>query len=70
MTVRMALNRLTRRGPCRTAGEEILDAASTDGTSPLEAMVDAEQRAQLWDGLDRLKPVDRATLVAFYIRGD
>ena len=28
-----------------------------------------EQKAQLWAGLDRLKPVDRATLVAFYIQG-
>jgi RNA polymerase sigma-70 factor (ECF subfamily) len=31
--------------------------------------VRTEQKAQLWAGLERLKPVDRATLVAFYIHG-
>ena len=37
--------------------------------SPLDELVRMEQKAQLWAGLDRLKPVDRATLVAFYIHG-
>jgi len=32
-------------------------------------MVKAEQAAELYRGLERLKPVDRATLMAFYIRG-
>ena len=38
-------------------------------TTPLEDMVRAEQREELWDGLRRLKALDRETLVAFYIRG-
>ena len=37
--------------------------------SPLEELVRTEQAAELYRGLDRLKPVDRATLVAFYLRG-
>jgi RNA polymerase sigma-70 factor (ECF subfamily) len=69
ITVRMAINRLTRRGPLQKVDGEVLDNAQAAGTSPLDELVKAEQAAQLYRGLDRLKPVDRATLVAFYIRG-
>lgn len=69
ITVRMAINRLTRRGPVFGAESEMLENAAGDSVGPLDEMVRAEQRAELWDGLGRLKPVDRATLVAFYIRG-
>jgi RNA polymerase sigma-70 factor (ECF subfamily) len=69
ITERMAINRLTRRGPVRGAEPSVLDNVQAAGTSPLEDLVRTEQRAELWAGLDRLKPVDRATLVAFYIRG-
>src|SRR5919202_110798 len=69
LTVRMAINRLSRRGPVRSAEQEVLDAAPAETTNPLDEMVRAEQRAELWNGLDSLKDVDRATLVAFYIRG-
>ena len=69
ITVRMALNRLTRRGPFRSADDEVLEAARAQGRSPLEELVSAEDRADLWKGLGRLKPLDRAALVAFYIRG-
>jgi len=69
ITVRMALNRLTRRGPLHSAEDEVLESARADGRSPLEEMVQAEQRHEVWGALDRLKPMDRATLVAFYIRG-
>src|SRR5438105_9909200 len=69
ITVRMAINRLTRRGPLHKVDSEALDHAEAAGASPLEAMVKAEQAAELYQGLERLKPVDRATLVAFYIHG-
>ena len=32
-------------------------------------MIRSEDRAEIWQGLDRLKPLDRDTLVAFYIKG-
>jgi RNA polymerase sigma-70 factor (ECF subfamily) len=32
-------------------------------------MIRSEQAAELYKALEQLKPVDRATLVAFYIRG-
>ena len=69
ITVRMAINRLTRRGPLHKVDAEVLDSAEAGGAGPLDALVRAEQAAELYRGLERLKPVDRATLVAFYIRG-
>jgi RNA polymerase sigma-70 factor (ECF subfamily) len=69
ITVRMAINRLTRRGPLRKAEPEVLENAEAADAGPLESLVKAEQAAELYRGLDRLKPIDRATLLAFYIRG-
>jgi RNA polymerase sigma-70 factor, ECF subfamily len=69
ITVRMAINRVTRRGPFQGVEPEVLEQAEAAGTSPLDEMVRAEQRAELHKGLERLKAVDRATLVAFYLRG-
>jgi RNA polymerase sigma-70 factor (ECF subfamily) len=69
ITVRMALNRLTRRGPFQGTEPEVLQNAPAEGDTPLEALVRAEQRAELRTGLAGLKPLDRATLEAFYLRG-
>jgi len=69
ITVRMAINRLTRRGPLQKAEPEVLDNAEAAGANPLDTMVQAEQAAELHRALELLKPVDRATLVAFYLRG-
>jgi RNA polymerase sigma-70 factor (ECF subfamily) len=69
ITVRMALNRLSRRTSLRSTDSEVLANAPGSGPTPLEEMVRAEQRSQLWDGLQRLGTLDRETLVAFYIQG-
>jgi RNA polymerase sigma-70 factor (ECF subfamily) len=69
ITVRMAINRMTRGGPLHRAEPEVLENAEAAGVSPLDELVRAELREELWEGLRRLKAVDRATLVAFYIRG-
>src|SRR5260370_36289952 len=69
ITERMAINRLTRRGPVRGADQGVLENVQAAGATPLEDLVRSEQKAKLWAGLERLKPVDRATLVAFYING-
>ena len=65
----MALNRLARAGPVRGAEPEVLENAASGGDGPLELIVRAEQRAALLKGLGRLKALDRATLEAFYLRG-
>jgi RNA polymerase sigma-70 factor (ECF subfamily) len=69
ITVRMAINRLTRGGPLQKADGEVLDNAQASGPGPLDEMLRTEAAAELYKGLERLKPVDRATLVAFYIQG-
>jgi RNA polymerase sigma-70 factor, ECF subfamily len=69
ITVRMALNRLTRRGPVHGTDPEVLQNTVAVDQSPLDDLVRTEQRAELHRGLDRLKALDRETLVAFYING-
>src|SRR5262245_18642361 len=69
ITVRMAINRLTRRGPLQKVEGDVLDSAEAAGTNPLDSMVRSEQAGELYKALEQLKPVDRATLLAFYIRG-
>jgi len=69
ITVRMAINRVTRKAPIRGAEPEVLQNAPAADAGPLDEMVRAEDRADIWTGLDRLKPLDRDTLVAFYIKG-
>lgn len=69
ITVRMAINRLTRRGPVLKVETEVLEAAPAAGGDPLDGLIRSEQASELYKALELLKPVDRATLVAFYIRG-
>src|SRR5437899_13035680 len=69
ITVRMAINRLTRRGPARGTDQEVLQNAAAAEQSPLEDLVRDEQKAELYRGLERLKATDRETLMAFYIQG-
>jgi RNA polymerase sigma-70 factor (ECF subfamily) len=69
ITVRMAINRVTRRGPFHGTAPEVLQNAPGADAGPLDAMIRAEQREEVMDGLETLKPLDRATLVAFYLRG-
>jgi RNA polymerase sigma-70 factor (ECF subfamily) len=69
IAVRMAINRLTRRGPIQGAEPEFLQNAPDKDAGPLEDMVRGEERQGVWSGLDKLKELDRRTLVAFYFRG-
>ena len=69
ITVRMAINRATRRAPVQGTEQEILQNAPDREGGPLELIIRAENRSAVWKGLGRLKEIDRATLVAFYIQG-
>lgn len=69
IAVRMAINRVTRKAPLQGAEQEVLQNTPDEEVSPLDEMVRAEQRKELHAGLEKLKPIDRATLVAFYISG-
>ena len=69
ITVRMAINRQTRRLPHYGSEPEYLQNAPGETVAPLDEMLRAEERDELWSGLGQLKPLDRDTLVSFYIRG-
>jgi RNA polymerase sigma-70 factor (ECF subfamily) len=69
ITVRMAINRVTRQAPCRGADPDVLQNAADVESGPLDALIRAEERGEVMDGLEALKPLDRATLTAFYFRG-
>ncbi len=69
IAVRMAINRQTRRGPVHGTDPEVLQNTAGVEQSPLDDLVRAEQRAELYKGLERLKALDRETLVAFYLHG-
>lgn len=69
ITARMAINRLTRKGPLFGADPEILDGVEGRVRGPLDEMEIGEAKAQLHAGLKQLKTDDRETLEAFYLRG-
>ncbi len=69
ITARMAINRLTRKGPLFGAESGLLDGVEAYDRGPLTELEVGESKAELRAGLTRLKPLDRATLEAFYLRG-
>jgi RNA polymerase sigma-70 factor (ECF subfamily) len=69
VAARMAINRATRRVPPSPIQDEGLEGLGASHDNPLETLIRHERAARLWEGLARLKPLDRETLVAFYIHG-
>jgi RNA polymerase sigma-70 factor (ECF subfamily) len=69
VAARMAINRATRRVPPSPIQDEVLEGLGASHDNPLETLIRHERAARLWEGLARLKPLDRETLVAFYIHG-
>jgi RNA polymerase sigma-70 factor, ECF subfamily len=69
ITARMAINRLTRRGPIHGTEPEVLDRVAGAVHEPGAEIERTERADELRAGLGRLKPLDRQTLEAFYLRG-
>jgi RNA polymerase sigma-70 factor (ECF subfamily) len=69
ITHRMAINRITRSAPDRATEPEALEASCVEEETPLTAILDRERREQMRAGLQRLRDLDRETLVAFYVKG-
>lgn len=69
ITTRMAINRLSRRGPLFGADPELLNAVQDRERTADERYEVGEAVGQLKVGLGRLKDLDRETLEAFYLRG-
>jgi RNA polymerase sigma-70 factor (ECF subfamily) len=66
---RMAINRAVRGGPVIAADRETLEATCVDRRTPLAAAIDRERAGRVRAGLRKLRALDRATLEAFYVRG-
>jgi len=69
VAARMAINRATRRLPPPSVEADILEGAGEVRNDPLDELIARERAHRLYEGLGRLKALDRETLVAFYIQG-
>ncbi|MFO0953648.1 MAG: sigma-70 family RNA polymerase sigma factor [Isosphaeraceae bacterium] len=69
VAVRMAINRATRRTAPPSVEASVLEGACGQHHDPLEELLARERARRLWEGLGRLKKLDRETLVSFYIHG-
>lgn len=69
ITARMAINRLSRKGPVSGAEPDFLDSREGKTMGPIEEIERTEAKIELHAGLKQLKELDRLTLEAFYIRG-
>jgi RNA polymerase sigma-70 factor (ECF subfamily) len=69
ITIRMAINRSVRTGSLARANSEVIEAAYVEHETPLQRVLDHEQRLQVREGLGRLGELDRQTLTAFYVEG-
>lgn len=68
MTVRMAINRATRRPQAAALETEVLETLGETRAEPSEELARRERIERVRDALDRLKPLDRDVLQAFYLR--
>ena len=69
IAVRMSINRAVRKPHETVQSEEMLSTASADRTTPLDGLLQRERASQVSDGLNRLRDLDRKTLIAFYFEG-
>jgi RNA polymerase sigma-70 factor, ECF subfamily len=69
VTVRMAINRATRRVAPTSVETVVLEGACEQRDDPLSELITRERAEQLWGAIARLKTLDRETLLAFYIQG-
>jgi RNA polymerase sigma-70 factor (ECF subfamily) len=69
IVVRMAINKAVRRARLANIDQEILANTLVDDGEAYEDAVRSEEAKRVWEGLARLRTVDRETLVAFYIDG-
>jgi RNA polymerase sigma-70 factor, ECF subfamily len=65
----LAINRATRRPPAHGLDSSLAEEPEERRHDPLRELIDQERAARLWDGLERLRSMDRDTLIAFYIDG-
>jgi RNA polymerase sigma-70 factor (ECF subfamily) len=66
---RMAINRIVRRTPVYALETDRVESRFVENETPLGSAIAQERVDQVHNGLRRLAPLDRDTLVAFYFQG-
>ena len=66
---RLATNRAIRRAAESTQHVELIDQFQSNGSVPLDDLLHHERVDRMRGGLDRLRELDRRTLIAFYFEG-
>jgi len=69
ITVRMAINRAVRRPPEINPAPELFGGVKSTRVSPLDDLLAGEAAQQVMGGMNRLRELDRSTLLAFYFEG-
>ena len=69
ITVRMAINRMVRGDKAVSTEPVLLEATVTSSETPDDRAITGERARFVRYGLDRLREMDRDTLVAFYVNG-
>jgi RNA polymerase sigma-70 factor, ECF subfamily len=69
IAVRLSINRAVRQPKERMQSPETFQGISGLPATPIDGVLEAERADQVRDGLERLRPLDRETLLAFYFEG-
>ncbi|MEZ6066906.1 MAG: sigma-70 family RNA polymerase sigma factor [Planctomycetaceae bacterium] len=69
IAVRLSINRAVRRPRETITPPEGFAGISTAGRAPIDGVLQHEAALQIRSGINRLKRIDRETLVAFYFEG-
>ncbi len=69
IAVRMSINRAVRRPPETLQENDSFALEQVDTSNPLDDALKAERAVQLRGSLDKLRELDRQTLIAFYFEG-
>lgn len=69
IAVRMSINRAVRRPNETIRSPDTFEFVSPEPQSPLDDLLRVEEAHQVWGGLERLRDLDRRTLIAFYFEG-
>ncbi len=65
----MSINHAVRRPKETARSPQTFDALKSTPETPLENLLRSEQAHQVRSGLQRLRELDRKTLIAFYFEG-
>lgn len=69
IAVRMSINRAVRRPNESSRSPEMFGSMTDDTETPLADLMKSEEAVQVRGGLEKLRELDRQTLIAFYFEG-